>query len=54
MSSAFTFFSFQQQSFALNYKQKAVEQGIQEICITDNMPLLGNHAAERISAGKVK
>lgn len=36
------------------FVQKAVEEGIEEICITDHMPLLCSHAKDRIPHGKVK
>ncbi|MBO4933047.1 MAG: PHP domain-containing protein [Clostridia bacterium] len=31
----------------------AIERGIDEICITDHMPLIGNSAGDRIPAGQV-
>ncbi len=36
------------------FVQKAVTEGIEEICITDHMPLLCSHAKDRIPHGKVK
>ena len=36
------------------FVEKAVSQGIEEVCITDHMPLLCSHAKDRIPHGKVK
>ena len=36
-----------------DFVEKALLQGIQEICITDHMPLRGNAAGDRIPAGSV-
>lgn len=36
------------------FVQKAVAEGIEEICITDHMPLLCSNAKDRIPHGKVK
>ena len=35
------------------FVEKALFHGIQEICITDHMPLHGNTASDRIPAGRV-
>ncbi len=36
------------------FVQKAIAEGIEEICITDHMPLLCSHAKDRIPHGKVE
>lgn len=36
------------------FVKKAIEEGIQEICVTDHMPLLCSDAKDRIPHGKVK
>ena len=36
------------------FVRKAVAEGIEEICVTDHMPLLCSHAKDRIPHGKVK
>lgn len=35
------------------FAKKAIENGVEEICVTDHMPLIGNGAADRIPRGKV-
>lgn len=36
------------------FVQKAIEEGLDEICVTDHMPLLCSNAKDRIPRGKVK
>lgn len=36
------------------YVQTALENGVEEICVTDHMPLIGSDAGDRIPHGKVE
>ena len=36
------------------FAEEALEKGVQEVCITDHMPLIGSMASDRIPFGKVE
>lgn len=42
-----------EQSLAEEFIQKAVSKGLEEICITDHMPLSISDAPDRIPVGRV-